>query len=334
MAIRSDDMYQVRNALLFLVAVFVAGTVGYTLIEEWPLLDSAYMTIITLSTVGFRELAPLSGSGKLFTSGLIVVGVGTLAYAATKTTEALLKRGLLHRGRIHMGIRRMHDHVIVCGYGRMGVTVADQLAGRGTPVVVVDDKPDKIAKADERGLHFVAGDATDDDTLHRAGIDRARALATVLNNDADNLFVTLSARTLNPRLVIIARASNEKSAAKMLTAGATRVLNPYNSGGRLMVRQLLHPSVTEFMDAIQDPTAPEVCLEEIQVQTASSLSGMALQDAPLRSDMNVLLVAVRQSGEKLIFNPPRDFVLEAGDTLLALGQPEMLRQLEALADGG
>jgi voltage-gated potassium channel len=320
-----------RAAFGFIFLLMAIGTFGYTLIEGWPVLDSLYMTIITLSTVGFGEIRPLSPLGKFFTAGLILLGVGTLAYLATWTFEALIERRLLHWRRVQMGIKRIRQHVIVCGYGRMGATVCTHLMQRGVPLVVVERDAALTERLDQLGILHVMGDATDDSTLAGAGVERAMALAAVMPHDADNLFVTLTARKLNPELTIVTRASIDKNEPKMITAGANRVLNPYRNGGRLMVRQLLQPSVTEFIDVISG-SEMKLSLEEVELQAASTLAGVTLREAPIRKEMDVIVVGVRR-GEEMIFNPPPDHAPQAGDVLVVLGRPENLRRLEKLAAG-
>jgi voltage-gated potassium channel len=322
---------KVKVAVAAFTLLMVVGTVGYTLIEEWSVLDSLYMTVITLSTVGFGELRPLSDLGKLFTSILILAGVGILFYTLTKITEALVEKRLFHRRRVQMEIKRTSQHVIVCGYGRMGETVCSQLVERGLPLVVIEKNSERCETLDGSGILHICGDATDDSTLMEAGVQRAKALATVLPHDAENLFITLTARTLNNQLTIVTRASNQKNEPKMLAAGADRVLNPYSNGGRQMVRQLLHPSVTEFIDVISARGKTELSLEEVELQEGSSLVGVSLRDAPIRAEMDVIVVGIRRSTQGLIFNPPSDMAPQAGDVLVALGRLENLRQLEQLA---
>lgn len=320
-------------ALIAFATLLLVGTIGYQVIEGWGPLDSMYMTVITLSTVGYGELHPLTAAGKLFTSGLILFGVGTLAYAATIVTETLIERGLIRRRRMRMEINRVSGHVIVCGYGRMGETVCRQLRERGIELVVVEKSDEQIERIELARILSIVGDATDDESLIAAGIARARALATVLPHDADNLFVTLSARQQRHDLTIVSRASSEKNEAKMFAAGATRVLNPYRNGGRLMARQLLHPSVTEFIDLIQTESSHDLSLEEVQLDTASALVGTKLRDSPIRRDLDVMVVGVRRQGEALEFNPSGDLVPRSGDVLVVLGRRDNLARLARMAEG-
>lgn len=324
---------RVKIAFCLFALLMIGGTIGFTILEDWSLLDSLYMTIITLSTVGFGEIRPLSPAGRLFTALLILLGVGTLAYAATRMIEALLEQRLLHWRRMQMEIKRIRDHVIVCGYGRMGQTVCAQLISRSVPLVVVERDRAVAEQLDRQGILHLIGDATDDSVLLAAGLPRAKALAAVLPHDADSLFVTLTARSLSPEITIVARASNVKNEPKMVAAGANRVLNPYRSGGRQMARQLLQPAVTEFFDVLAGGTESGLSLEEIELQPESSLVGVTLRDAPIRREMDIIIVGVRRADRDLVFNPPPDLAPQAGDVLLALGRNENLRKLEQLAVG-
>jgi voltage-gated potassium channel len=318
---------------LLFAGLIAAGTAGYTMIEQWKVVDSFYMTIITLSTVGFGEVRPLSPLGKVFTSILIVLGVGTLAYGATRATEAVLERGLLRKRRLTMELKRLKDHVILCGYGRMGAVISDQLKARSVPFVIIEKNPETVDHLESQGLVYVKGDATDDNSLIEAGIKRARAMATVLPHDSDNLFVTLTARNLNKTMTIIARSSSIKNSPKMLAAGATRVLDPYLSGGRFITRQLLHPSVTEFIDIVSQWQETDISLEEVQLSENSPLVGTKLRDAPIRREMDIIVVGVRGKDTAMQFNPPPDLAPQAGDTLVVLGRVDNLQRLERLAEG-
>ncbi len=229
--------------------------------------------------------------------------------------------------------RRLRDHVIVCGFGRMGRSVAEQLGAFGTPFNVVEKDPERLEEIEALGVPHVAGDATDDATLLAAGVERAKALATVLPHDADNLFVTLTARSLNRALTIVARTSSEKNRPKLLSAGANHVLDPYQSGGRLLARQMLQPSVTEFMDLVTRRGEADLALEEVEIAARSPLAGVTLRDAPIRREMDIIVVGIRRAGRELMFNPSPDEAPAAGDVLVALGRRENLQRLARLAEG-
>jgi len=318
-------------ALFFLL--MIGGTLGYSWIESWPLLDSLYMTVITVSTVGFGELRPLSGLGKAFTSLLILFGVGTLAYTVGKFTEALIERPMISARRMRMEIKRMREHVIVCGYGRMGATVGLLLQNQSTSIVVLEKEPSVCERLNRHHIPYIIGDATDDATLAEAGVQYAQALAAALPSDADNLFVTLTARRLNPEMTIITRSTEQKNNSKMIDAGATRVVNPYRHGGRLMAQQLLQPNVTEFIDVVSQWGGADLSLEEIQLQAGSTLAGVALRDAPIRSELDVIVVGLRRPTQGFIFNPSPDQLLEAGDIMIVLGRRENLLALAQTAAG-
>jgi voltage-gated potassium channel len=323
----------IRNYAYIFAALISGGTVGYHLIEGWTFFDSAYMTIITLSTVGYGELRPLSPTGKMFTSALILFGVGTLAFTISRMTELLLERRLFYRRRLRMDINRLDGHVIVCGYGRMGKSVCDQLRHKGQSFVVIerDTQICESAYEEDRILHLL-GDATDDTILERAGIEHASALATVLPGDAENLFVTLSSRKLNPKLTIVSRTSDTKNEAKMIAAGADRVLNPFNSGGRMMVRQLLQPTVTAVFDVLSDESSGDLSIDELKLGNDSPLIGTPLAQAPIRRDHDVIVIAIRREGDGLIFNPPGDLSPQSGDVLILLGRSEDLLDVEKVAN--
>jgi len=316
---------QLRFGLAALVGVLVAGTAGYVAFG-FSLLDAVYQTVTTVSTVGFREVQPLSTGGRIFTIVLILVGVGTALYTFTLVLEAVVKgqiQELLGRKRMERQIARMADHVIVCGFGRVGRNLAHY-------VVVVENDPDR-ATAAEASAHVVRGDATSDEVLKEAGIERARVLVTALTTDADNLFVTLTARSLRADLFIVARARVEGSEAKLGQAGADRVVNPQGIGGARMAAFVLQPHVAEFLDVVMHDGSLEFRLEEVRVPSGSPLAGRSLRDAQIRDSTGALILALRDSGGEFTTNPLPETVLEAGQILIAIGTEAQLKALAAAA---
>lgn len=323
----------------FFGALFVTtgvGTGGYMLLEGWSFTDALYMTVITLSTVGFREVQPVSFAGRIFTIGLIVAGVGTAIYVATSVGEYIISghlRGVLRSQRMENRIKRLEDHYIVCGYGRVGQQVAEDLEERTKRCVVVDSDPE-LDEQLPRGRFYVIGDASDDATLRRAGIERAGGLVAATGDDAQNVFITLTARVLQSDLVIVTRVTKPETAVKAENAGATHIILPHSIAGRRITTQLLHPSITDFLDSVVRSHGVELGMEEVRVRPASELDGQTMADARIRSRTGVNIVAVLRPGRELpLISPPVEFGFRAGDTLVALGTPEQLQQVDALAGG-
>jgi voltage-gated potassium channel len=317
---------RIRRVVLVLSAALVAGTAGYMLIEGWRLLDALYMTVITLSTVGFTEVHPLSDPGHLFTIALITTGVSAAAYAVGAIGEYVISgrlSGSLRRQRMQNDIDRLQGHYIVCGYGRVGRQVVEELAARGLSAVVVEPQDDVVTD-DEPALLRIRGDATDDSALRAAGIDRAAGLVAVAGDDAINIVVTLSARALNPDLDIVARAIHPEVEDKLRRAGATHVISPYRIGGQRIVTQLLHPQITEFLDVILHRRDLELWLEEITVAPDGPANGRPLGETAFWGANGVRVLAVaRQTGD-LVAGPRADLRLAAGDVLIALGTLDQL----------
>jgi len=326
-----------RIRLTVWVLLVLGGSVlGYMRLEGYSFSEAVYMAVITLSTVGYGEVRPLSPVGRWFTIGVIVVGVGTGAYVFSALVDYIVSGQLQARFQERQRMRAlaaMKDHVVVCGFGRVGQQVVAELQAMGEPVVVIDRDPEVLARCQRRNVLAVEGDATDDEVLLQAGITRAKGLVTVLESDADNLFVVVSARTLNPRLQIVTRATTEAAARKLRRAGADRVVEEYAMAGHRIVSHLLRPHVIDFLDAALRTAELELWLEEIRVGEHSPLVGKTLAEANIRSltGANVLAVA-RHQDERIVDWSPR-LRLQAGDILIALGRREQLEALMALASG-
>lgn len=321
---------RLRIALLALLLVMVAGTVGYVILD-FSLLDALYQTVTTVATVGFREVQPLDATGMVFTMVLILVGVGIALYTFGVALEALIEGHLrthVERRRMDRHIDRMSGHVIICGSGRVGRASAAYLRATGRKVVVIDRDPDRL-----QGIEcpYVLGDVSDDQTLQTAGIERARALIAALDTDADNVYVTLTSRALRDDLVIIARARDESSKSKLIRAGANRAVNPQMIGGRRMAAFALQPDVAEFLDVVMQHENLEFRIEQVNIEPDSPLAGRSLREAALRESTGVLLLAVRTGDGPYIADPPPDTRLESKTVLIAVGTHDQINALRQSA---
>jgi voltage-gated potassium channel len=322
-----DPFRRVRIGLGALALVLVAGTVGY-LLFGFGLLDAVYQTVVTVTTVGFNSPHRLDAGSKVFTIVLILVGVGTALYTFSTVLEMLIEghmRDLVRRRRMERDIGRTSGHVIICGWGRVGREVGRFLSNAGRTVVVVDRDAVRIQDLPYASVH---GDVTDDETLLKAGIERAATLVAALDTDADNLYVTVAAKSMRPELQIIARARSESSEPKLVRAGADRVVNPQQLGGDRMASFVTQPHVVDFVDIVMHDGTLEFRLEELVVTDTSSLSGHTLRSAQLRERTGALVLAIRRPQGEFITNPSPEDVIEAGDVLISVGTAE---QLEALA---
>jgi len=327
------DWRRLRLALVMLTGVFLLGTVGY-IILGFSVLDAAYQTVTTVATVGFREVQPLDDAGKVFTIVLILLGVGTALYTFSVVLETLFEghlQELFGRRRMERQIEALSGHVIVCGWGRVGRAIGDELSAAQSDLVVVDRDEERVASA---AVPTVLGDATEDRVLEAAGLSRARALVAALDSDAGNLFVTVSARSLRPDLFIVARARVEESEEKLRRAGADRVVNPQSIGGARIAAFVLQPHVTEFLDIVMHDRALEFRLEEVVVPPESSIAGQSIRDAHLRDRTGALVLALRDPDGTFNTNPSPDSTIRAGDVLIAIGTPDELTALErVMLDG-
>ena len=319
---------------IVLLAVVSIGTLGYMALEGWSLVESLYMTIITLSTVGFSEVRPLSSAGRIFTAGLILAGVGAVAYLFGAISQYIISgelTGSLRKARMQQRIDALSGHYVICGFGRVGQQVLLDLVNQGNQCVVVESDADALKSAPP-GTLSVIGDAADDDVLEQAGLARAAGLVAATGDDATNLFVTLSAHALESRLPIVARANHPSSEPKLIRAGATHVISPYRLSGRRMARQLLYPSVTDFLDVVMHSGDLELMLEECRVEQDSDLHGKTAAESAIRSRTGVNVLAIRRHDQGAIMtNPPAEMRLAEGDVLIALGTRSQLKELEGLA---
>ncbi len=321
---------QIRFAVFLLLVIMGVGTLGYMLLEHWSLLDSFYMTIITISTTGFKEVKPLTPAGRLFTTLLIIAGVATIAYTGGRIVQFIIENQIFRRRRMSKKLDEVKDHFIVCGYGRMGKHVCEELKSAGQEFVIIEKNPQQIEQIIEEGFLFVAGDATQDEVLQKARIERARGLVAVLSTDAENVFITLSAKVLNPNIFIVARAVEEETATKLLRAGADRVVKPYEIGGTRIAQVLLRPGVVEFIDLVTRERGVDLNFEEIQVQPHSPLIGKTLMESPLRKELNIIIIAIFRKDGTFIYNPTSSTVVQEGDRLIAIGSAKALQQLNNL----
>lgn len=334
-------MGHVRNRMIVVavaLAVTIAGAItGYMLIEGYTFLDAFYMTITTITTVGYGEIQPLSSTGRIFNSFVIFFGVLVMFLAIGAMTQTLIELELnqfFGKRRITNMIDKLHDHVIVCGYGRVGRGAVAELTQTGTPFVVVDKQENRVERAMRAGILAVEADASQDETLKQVGIDRARGLIATLSSDADNLFVILTAKTLNPSIQLAARIAEDSSEEKMRRAGATHVFAPYISTGHRMAQALLKPHVLQFLDyTTQKSIGLDVGLEQVRVEEKCPYVDHSLEELRVRRDLGVIVLAIRRSNGAMMFNPPADAKLAGGDYLIVMGPPEGLHKQERLLLG-
>ncbi len=321
-----------------LIAVTLAtGTIGFCVIEHYRPFDAFYMTLITITTVGYAEIHPLSHAGRIFNSFLIFFGVTTLFFAIGAMTQSIIELELgeyFGKRRHKRMIDKLDRHFIICGYGRVGRNAAHELHRSGVPFVVVDRNPERAERAMQAGILAVAADSTRDDTLHALGITRARGLVAALATDADNLFVILSAKNLNPQLYVAPRAGEEEAEEKLRRAGADAVFAPYTVAGYRLAQAVLRPHVFQFFDVAARSMGLDVDIEQVRVPEASEFSSRSLQQTGIRRELGVIVLAIRKSDGRMQFNPPAETVISAGDYLIVMGAPNNLRTLENMMSVG
>ncbi len=327
-----------RIAVAALVVVFAVGTAGFMVIERWSFIDAAYMTVITLSTIGYSEVHPLDTAGRIFDMALIVGGVATGLYALSTLAEGALEQrifqNIVKERRMAREIGRLADHYIVCGYGRVGMSVATELAREGKPFVVIEQQPGLVEACRAAGYDVVMGDATQDGVLLRAGVERAKGVVTALDSDAANLYITLSCRSLRASLFIVARASEESVEPKLVRAGANRVLCPYSLTGRRLAEMVIEPQMTDVVEVVGRHSHLELYLEEVTASGESALIGRQLGDATIRMETGAAIVAIKKYDGALLANPSPTLRINAQDTMVIIGTREQLHRFRAIAETG
>jgi len=316
---------KLRTALLLLAITITTGTAGYHIVEKMPFFDAFYMTIITISTVGFEEVKTLSVPGRIITMFVIATGITIAGYTLGSILKMLVEGDLhksLGRRKVEKKISKLSDHYIICGYGSIGKIIVDELDARKMKNVILENNEKTYEDLESAGHLSLPLDATLDNTLIKAGIKKAKAIVITVKSDSDNVFITLTARELNPHIFILARASEEKNEIKLKRAGATRVLSPYYIGGKRMAQILIKPTVVDFIDIATLENNLELQMEESVISSGSSLAGKNIIQSNLRRDYGVIIVLIKKHNGEMIFNPQPTEILEEYDVLVMMGKKE------------
>jgi voltage-gated potassium channel len=325
-------LQQTLRVLVAVVVTLTGGTVGFRLILHETWLQSLYRSVVTTTLTGLDTVPP-NDAARILTIVLVLAGLTIIAYAGAVIVEAIaggVFSGALAERRREQRIERLHDHFIICGYGRVGRRVADEFRAAGVRYVVVDFREDSVARAQEHGDLIVEGNATDDEALRRAGLERARGLVAASDSDSDNLFITLSARAVSPDLTIVARASGEQAEQKLRLAGADRVVLPYSTAGHVMANLVLKPQVTAFLDTVTTATGRDLQLAEIEVRPTCPVAGRTIRDLRIRHETGAIVVALRKLDGTFDTTPEPDTPIEVGDVLIGVGSADELQRLEDL----
>jgi len=317
--------------------VLLTGTVGFSVIDGYPRFDAFYMTLITVSTVGYAEIHPLSQAGRVFNSFLIFFGVITMFFAIGAMTQSIIELELgeyFGKRRNRRMIEKLDKHFIVCGYGRVGRNAAHELKRAGVPFVVIDREPERVERAIQAGMLAVTADSTRDDTLRSVCVERARGLISALATDADNLFVILSAKNLNPKLFVATRAAEEEAEQKLRRAGADALFAPYTTAGYRLAQAVLRPHVFQFFDLATKGMGFDVDIEQVRIPESSAFASRSLEQTRIRHDLGVIVLGIRKLDGAMLFNPAAETVIQGGDYLIVMGEPANLRTLENLVLAG
>jgi len=324
------DTGKLRIALIMLAGIITMGTCGYYFFENMPLFDAFYMTIITISTVGFSEIRPLSMLGRTITVVIIILGISVGTYTAGIIVQWLVGgelQKIFGRRKLQKQIANLKNHFIICGFGRIGHIICQELYEEKIEFVVIEQDPAAIADMQTAKYLFLEMDATSEEALMAAGIMTAKGLVTAVNSDANNVFITLTAKGLRPDIFVLARSSEEKNEGKLIKAGATRVVSPYMIGARRMAHVLKRPTVVDFIDIATLGNQLGLIMEEAKIDTKSRFIGKNLIDSHIRQDFGVIIVAIKKLSGKMIFNPVPTETLEAGDVIVVIGKKDDLKRM-------
>ncbi|PMP67373.1 MAG: potassium channel protein [Thermodesulfobacterium geofontis] len=319
---------------ILVLGVITFGTVGYITIENMDILNALYMTVITVATVGFKEVKDLSKAGKIFTILLIFSGFGVFAYAMTIGAKILIEgeiREVFKKRKMKKEIDALKNHYIICGYGRMGKILSKEFKANKVNFVVIEKFEENVK--DEEGILYLIGDATKDEILKEAGIERAKGIISLLPSDAENLYVVISARFLNPKIYIVARATDEEAKNKLKMAGANKAICPYHIGGLRIAHTVLRPNVVDFLEFATRSEFTEIQIEEISISKNSKLVGKTLKDAQIGREFGIIVIGIKRADGKIEFNPSADTVIEVDDILIVIGKAQNLFEFSQVAEG-
>ena len=321
--------------IIMLLVIMLVGTLGYVFIEEWSFFNSFYMTIITIGTVGFHEVAEMSQDGRIFTVGLIILGIGIGGYAIASLTSFIVEgniRSLFRGKKMEKQIFQLKSHIVVCGYGKTGTEIIEELKKLKQRFVIIEKDEHKVDELKERGELVLFGDATEDEILEKAGVSNASGLIASLPNDADNVYVVLTAREMNPSLRIIARSIDDQSCKKLRRAGADKVVSPYSIAGRRMARLLLTPGIVDFLEVMVQSSELELKIEEVVLQEGSPFVNKQLRESNIKAETKgAMVIGIKKNDGKVTVNPPGEMMLKAGVTLYIIGNNAQIKKICELA---